>query len=164
MIIAAFSGTGKSTLARLYPQKVIDFICMPFKYECNENQEFNEESKADSNLEYKFGWEYDYVKAIKQNMSDNKILVIPSDRRVLALLEKDGIPYLLCYPQRNAKEVYHKRFRDRGNSEHFIEIFIGEWDRFMDSLEGDSYGRHIVLEPQQFLSDAINVDTLITIK
>ena len=33
MIIAAFAGTGKTTMAKLYPQTAIDFVCMPYKYE-----------------------------------------------------------------------------------------------------------------------------------
>ena len=30
MIIAAFCGTGKSVFAAKNPEKVIDFVCMPF--------------------------------------------------------------------------------------------------------------------------------------
>jgi len=113
------------------------------------------------NEKFIFGWQKNYVKAIKQNMSNNKILLIPSDFLVLSLLKKEGIPYILCYPKRDAKEVYHKHFLNRGNSENFIDIFIGGWDKFIDALENDCYGRHIVLEAQQFLSDVINVDALL---
>jgi hypothetical protein len=63
----------------------------------------------------------------------------------------------LAYPQRDAKGVYHKRFIDRGNSEVFINIFIGNWDCFFDMLEKDPCDMHIVLQPQQFLSDAIDL-------
>ena len=31
-IIAAFAGTGKTTLAMRYPDLVIDFVAMPYKY------------------------------------------------------------------------------------------------------------------------------------
>jgi len=161
MIIAAFAGVGKTKLAELYPQKVVDFCCMPYKYVLDEDEPFTEENKANLSLEFIFGWQKNYVKAIKQNMSNDKILLIPSDFIVLALLKKEGIPYILCYPKRDAKEVYHKRFLNRGNSENFIDIFIGGWDKFMDALENDCYGRHIVLEPNQFLSDVINVDALL---
>jgi len=160
MIIAAFTGAGKTTLSKLYPQTVIDFTCMSYKYYLDEDKEPTETCKADPNLDFRFGWEKDYVQAIKQHMSDYRILLIPSDRLVLLLLEKEGIMYTLCYPKREAKEEYHKRFIERGNSNHFIDIFIGRWDYFMDTLESDSYGKHIVLDSDQFLSDVIDVEKL----
>ena len=113
--------------------------------------------KANHDLDFIYGWEKSYVKAIKQNMTDDKILLIPSDYKVLSLLEIESIPYILCYPKRDAKEIYHKRFIERGNSEGFIDIFIGGWDLFIDALEEASYGTRIVLEQNQFLSDVINV-------
>ena len=33
MIIATHAGTGKTTLARMYPDRVIDLVCMPYKYD-----------------------------------------------------------------------------------------------------------------------------------
>jgi hypothetical protein len=161
MIIAAFAGTGKTTLANLYPRIVIDFCCMPYKYHIDKDNEFTEANKASFDFDFHEEWPYNYVKAIKQNISGNKVLLIPSDRYVLSLLEKDRINYTLCYPQRNAKEIYYKRFIDRGNSENFINIFISKWDNFMDILEADSYGKHIVLEPDQFLSDVIDIYALL---
>jgi len=163
-IIAAFSGVGKSALAKQYPDKVIDFGCMKYKYEIDDEEELTESDKANHDYELIFGWEDNYVEAIKQNMSDDKILVIPSDYKVLKLLEDEGIPYILCYPQREAKDIYHKRYIERGNSEEFIDIFIGRWDRFMNTLEEDQYGKHIILEPNQFLSDVIDVDALLSNK
>jgi len=43
MIIAAFAGTGKTTMAKLYPQTAIDFVCMPYKYEIEYNSNFERE-------------------------------------------------------------------------------------------------------------------------
>ena len=162
MIIAGFSGIGKTTLATLYPQSVVDFVCMPYKYKVDDNEVFTKASKASFDYEFIFGWEVNYVKAIKENMSNNKILLIPSDFRVLSLLENEDIQYILCYPKREAKEIYHKRYIERGNTQYFIDIFIGRWDDFLDNLENDSYGRHIILEPDQSLSDDINANELLT--
>jgi len=161
MIIAGFSGIGKTTLAALYPQSVVDFVCMPYEYKVDENEVFTEASKASFDYEFIFGWEENYVKAIKQNMSNDKILLIPSDFRVLSLFKKEAIQYIICYPKREAKKTYHKRFIERRNTQYFIDIFIGRWNDFMDNLEADSYGRHIILEPDQFLSDVINVNELL---
>jgi len=161
MIIAAFAGTGKTTLAALYPQAVIDFVCMPYKYELDENCENIEASKANPEYVLRYNWPFNYVEAIKKTLSDGKILLIPSEGIVLSILRNEGLQYTLCYPQKNAKKIYHKRFLDRGNTKDFIDIFIGRWDYFIDSLKHDPYGKHIVLKPNQFLSDVINGNGII---
>ena len=52
MIIAGFSGIGKTTLAKLYPYKVIDFVCMPYKYNLGENEVLTEADKANHDLDF----------------------------------------------------------------------------------------------------------------
>ena len=37
--------------------------------------------------------------------------------------------------------------------------FYDNWEWFIDRLEADKHGKHIVLQPNQFLSDVINADT-----
>ena len=155
MIIAAFAGTGKTTLAALYPQSIVDFVCMPYKYLLEQDGSYTEASKADPSFILHDDWPLNYLHAIKQNLNGGKILLIPPDLHVLSLLSSEGLEYTLCYPHRNAKEIYRKRFFDRGNTEDFLDIFIGKWDRFLDCLERDQYGRHIVLQANQFLSDVV---------
>jgi len=58
---------------------------------------------------------------------------------VLSFLMSEGLDYTLCYPQRSAT-IYRKRFLDRGNTKAFLDIFIGKWDSFLDSIEMDQYG------------------------
>ena len=156
MVIAAFAGTGKTTLAEQNPQSIIDFVCMPYKYILKDEKN-DESSKANPNNIVRYEWPYNYIEAIKSALPDGKILLIPSDSFVLWLLEREKIPYTLCYPVRSAKEVYRRRYLKRGNSDDFINIFIGRWDNFMDLLEQDTYGRHIILEAHQFLSDVIKL-------
>lgn len=155
MIIAAHAGTGKTTLARMFPNEMVDFVCMPYKYYLPGNSEYDETNKARSDLEMREDWPYNYVDAIKEALKSGKTLLIPLAWNVLLHLEMEKIPYLLCYPRRDAKEIYRKRYIDRGNSDEFLSIFIDSWDGFIDALEEDSYGQHIVLEPHQFLSDVL---------
>jgi hypothetical protein len=153
MIIAAYAGTGKTTMAKLYPQSVVDFVCMPYKYELEWDDRCGEDGKANPDNILREDWPYNYVSAVKLAVNEGKLLLIPSDLFVLALLERENIPYTLCYPQRSAKEVYRRRFIDRGNTEEFIEIFIDGWDQRIAALEQDTCGCHLVLRPDQFLSD-----------
>jgi hypothetical protein len=134
---------------------VVDFVIMPYKYCLDADDDRGEAGKANFDNVMREEWPFNYVEAIKEAMSGDKIILIPSDSLVLGLLRGEGIPYLLCYPRRDAKEVYRQRYIDRGNSEDFLSIFIGRWDVFMDTLENDPCGERIVLEPHEFLSDAV---------
>ena len=160
MIIAAYAGTGKTTFAKLYPEAIIDFVSMPYKYELDDEDKRGEAGKANPDNIMRDDWPFNYISAIKQALDSDKILLIPSEFLVLDILKGEKIPYVLCYPQRDAKEIYRKRFLDRGNTEEFIEIFIDRWDEFIEGLERDSYGQHIVLKPDQFLSDVIDVSSI----
>ena len=153
MIIAAYAGTGKTTLAKQCPDEFVDFICMPHKYELADDAGESEAGKANPENIMRDDWPYNYVAAIINAMGGGKHLIIPSDMFVLMLLQAKSIPYILCYPKREAREEYRRRFLARGNTQEFIDIFIGRWDGFMDSLEGDSHGKHLVLEPGAYLSD-----------
>ena len=63
------------------------------------------------------------------------------------------MPYILCYPEVGIKDEYEKRYLQRGNTEDFIDIFIGSWEGFMESLQCDIYGTHIVLSKKEYLLD-----------
>ena len=141
-------------MAALYPQTVIDFVCMPYKYAL-EGNDAGEAGKANPNNVMRDDWPLSYVDAIKAAMAKSRVLLIPTDLYVLELLRHEGIPYWLVYPQREAREVYRNRYLARGNTEDFIDVFIGRWDSFLDAFEQDTYGRHIVLEPHQFLGDVL---------
>ncbi len=100
MIVAAYAGTGKTTFAAMHPQKAIDFVCMPFKYYLDPNTDVGDGESAKANPDHvmQSNWPHNYVTAIKESMSDDRILLIPSDVQVLRLLENEGISYTLCYP------------------------------------------------------------------
>jgi hypothetical protein len=160
MVVAAYSGVGKTYFAKLHPKKAIDMVCMPYKYILDPEATYDESSKANPNLEMRPDWPYNYVKAILEQPS-NKIILIPSDVRVLYLLEKVKKPYFLCYPKRKAKKTYKKRYIKRGNSQDFLSIFIDRWDEFMDGLREDKYGTRIILRPKQYLIDVLDIRALL---
>jgi len=155
-IVSAFAGVGKTTLAAKHPSAFNDLTLGAYKYVIeSEVSADSERAKACPDTEMNLDWPNNYIAAIKEVLKSEKTILIPSDRLVLMLLQFEEVPYYLCYPQRKLKEEYQKRYIARGNSDHFLEVFIGGWDLFMDSLESDSYGKHIVLKEGQFLSDIV---------
>lgn len=111
----------------------------------------DEKAKADISLEMNPEYPSNYINAILENMVKYKYLVIPSDSLVLVGLKDKHIPYILCFPESTAKEEYKKRYLQRGNTEEFIDIFIGGWDNFMKSLRHDAYGAKVILNKDEYL-------------
>jgi hypothetical protein len=161
IIIAAHAGTGKTTFAKEHPHIAVDLVCMPYKYILpNEFDESDSEScKANPDNELNPEYPQNYVDAIKSALNDGekKFILIPPESRILKLLEKDGIPYVLCYPCRERKDEFDLIYSVRGNTDEFMEIFIGGWDNFIDNFESNTYGRHIVLQPYEYLTGIWNV-------
>ena len=157
MIVAAHAGTGKTHLASMYPDKVIDFICMRYKYFLESEPVDGEASKANPDNEMRSEWPENYVQELIKLRNSDKIILIPPDVCVLALLDAESIPYLLIYPQRSAKEEYRRRYVERGNTAYFIQVFIDGWDLLLERMEKHPHGQHIVLESHQFLSDVIKI-------
>ena len=155
MIIAAYAGTGKTTLANMYPERFADFVLMPYKYELEEDKDCGDAGKANSDNFQRPDWPYNYIAAIQEAMHDGKHLLIPTDYLTLAHLQAKNIPYVLCYPEREAKEIYRRRYMDRGNNENFIDIFAEHWDNWIDMFEQDNHGHHVVLRSNEYLSDVI---------
>ena len=160
-IIAAHAGTGKSTLAKKFPERFVDFVCMPYKYHLPEqfDENDNESCKASPEHELNFDYPDNYYDAIISEFNKhNKTLIVPPDWRLLMLFNSKDIPYILCYPENTeeAKNVYRERYINRGNSEHFLEIFIDGWENFMEFFETDRFGHKIVLKPQQYLTDVLD--------
>jgi len=160
-IIAAFAGVGKTHFCSLYPH-ALDLVVMPFKYtnfppmatNCVEGEAI----KAHTSLELRRDWRKFYYQALMDTYRryPGEILVIPTDSGILCRLEQGAIPYTVVYPDRSLKEEYRQRYLSRGNTESFLDIFIGGWDVWMDSVR-DNNGNHIELQSGEFLFDAIQL-------
>jgi hypothetical protein len=51
-----------------------------------------------------------------------------------ALLKK-GIPFVLVYPNREIKDEYIQRYKDRGNNDAFVDLLEKNWDNWMDEMD-----------------------------
>ena len=155
MIIAAHAGTGKTRFAKTVYDSV-DFVCMPYKYNLPDgilSYEETEGKKADINLQLRDEWPENYIKAVVNQYNENRYVIIPPIVPVLNALRKEKIPYILCYPERNAKDEYERRYKERGNTTDFLNVFIGYWDIFLDQMEADQGEYHFVMKRSEFLTD-----------
>lgn len=157
MIIACYAGVGKSTFASMYPEDTLDLYSMPYKWILPEKDgkkgEF-ENVKAAPYLLLNPAFPESYLAAVLEKASRYRYVLIPTIPSVLRKLREDcGIPYILCYPQISLVAEYEERYRKRGNTGDFMDVFIGQWDDRISSLMEDEYGRHVRLGERQYLSD-----------
>ena len=74
---------------------------------------------------------------------------------------KKGIPFVLVYPNRELKDEYIQRYKERGNNDAFVDLLEKNWDNWMDEMdsmnpqEGQSLYK-IKLGPGQYLTDVID--------
>lgn len=162
VIIAAFCGCGKTYAAKHLGERALDMVCVPYKYNVSRDSwsgEEDERLKATYDSEcMRTAWPTNYVDALKMERESGRqdFIFIPPDMCVLALLEMYEIPYVLAYPKRECKEEYEQRFIERGNSQAFLDVFIGRWDRWMSvSRIAFSAQREIELEPGEYLLDVM---------
>lgn len=161
MIIAAYAGVGKTTFCTKNQGNAIDVVCMPFKYsnfyEVSSQLGESEDIKANEKLELRDKWELYYYWAVKYlaYYCPKKYIVIPTINSIMDFLEADNIPYTIFYPNVELKDEYEQRYLERGNSESFMDVFIGQWDYRLESL-AERKCKKIVLESHQYLSDVID--------
>ena len=161
-IIAGFAGVGKSYYCRKNPNAV-DFAIMPYKY-INFNQiatkMAGEEIKAKGDLILREDWQATYYRALLEAYHNNpdKVYVIPTVVGILKNLERDQIPFLLVYPAKELREAYRERYLTRGNTQEFLDVFIGCWGTWMYNIRRCG-GVHLELTTEDsYLSDILPLD------
>lgn len=161
MIFACYAGTGKTTAASRRDD-TLDLLLAPFKYNlpslADGTYEEREAMKATEHDEFNFSYPEKYVDAIEETLPRYKYILIPTDERVLIELNRREMEYLVVLPdicQEGMKDLYERRYRERGNNERFIDIFIGQWNQRIVSLLMMNKP-YILLPADKFVSDIIN--------
>lgn len=156
-IICAFAGLGKTYLSQKY-SNVIDFYLQKFKYIYNENITNFEEYKGLSNKIINKEWPQNYVKKLKEIMNKDKIILVPADEEVRQLLLLENISFVFVLPSFDSKDNLVERYKERGNSEKFIQRAIQnliDWHHLHYKYET------IILKKNEYLEDYLLREKLI---
>ena len=131
-IIAGFPGIGKSWLNKKYGNDISD---------------------SDSSQFPKEDFPSNYIEHIKSLIGKKPIILTSTHKEVLDGLESENIDYILVYPQKELKEEYLERYKERGSPEGFIKLLDSKWDEFMSDLENTYPKKRIILKEGQYLKD-----------
>lgn len=154
IVIAGFGGIGKTVLASKY-KNVIDMESSPFKYDYTcVPREMYEKLKGDKSRKPNPDFPQNYIDAIKEAQKYYDYVLVWMDvRNMLDLYEKNGIDYVLIYPdEESVNACYLDRYIGRGNTLAFYESAIKWYYECLDAIKNNSH-KKIVLTNSQTLED-----------
>jgi len=62
----------------------------------------------------------------------------------------------LIYPEKDLKDEYLQRYKDRGNNDAFVDLLDKNWDNCMDEMDNQDASYKIRLKSGQYMSDVID--------
>jgi hypothetical protein len=80
-----------------------------------------------------------YIQHIKENIGKVDVIFVSSHEVVRKALYDNGIKVIIVYPNKDLKEEWIRRFRERGNDEGFVNFISNNWNNFIDDIENEDY-------------------------
>lgn len=133
-LISAFPGTGKSHFYRNSTRNVLD----------------SDSSKFD-----KSDFPNNYIDHIKDNMGKADVILISSHKDVRDALVNNELRFTLVYPEKNLKDEYIQRYKERGSDSNFIKLLSENWDNWIDEMDNQENCQKIILKSGEYISDLI---------
>lgn len=130
LIIAGFSGIGKTTLGKKY-KNVIDLDSAEYAYDDTDISYLSLEQRKGMSRKKNKNWPENYIKAINEAKEKYDYVLVWDRLDIINEYIKNNIDFILCYPSYSSLDIYKQRYKDRGNSNVYIEKKIKEYDEKM---------------------------------
>lgn len=119
MIIAGFLGVGKTSLAERYPEAFMDIDSSVHAY-------LKDGSKNPSFIT-------DYYEDIIKN-HEHKHITSSTHLQLIELFKKNNIEHVIVLPDIELKDVYISRYKNRENTDDFIQKIYNNWEKWITRL------------------------------
>ena len=143
-IISAFPGTGKTTYSLEHPDTAIDADTTAYDW-------VNGVMHGEHNPDFP----NNYMEYVKENIGKVEFIFVPTHHVIRESLQSDGIHFYLVYPHGKERRRYIKRYRERGNSDKFVNDTIRVWSRELKECRNDRLGCTNIQMTEPFLSDVL---------
>lgn len=137
LLISAFPGCGKS---HFYNN------CKHLKVLDSDSSTFDKEH-----------FPQNYMDHIRDNIDKVDIILISSHKEVRDVLKENEFDFTLVYPDKDIKEEYIGRYKERGNDDAFVKLLENNWDNWINEIESEDGYQKIVLSNGEYLSDKIDI-------
>lgn len=151
MVIAGFSGIGKTELAKKY-KNVIDLDAAPYVYDDSDILDIPFEERKGMKRKDNSEWPNNYIKAIKEAIIDYDFVLVWDREDIIYKYLEEGINFTLCYPNVDDLILYSERFKDRGNTDEYIDWKTNQYYEKISFYESISVDK-IVLKNNETLED-----------
>ena len=155
IIISGFAGIGKTTLQKKFPN-VIDLESSDYKWvydDSNTESLDKEQRKGVTNRKQNPLWPINYVEEIIKKSLEYDIVLISQDLDMRNALKDSGAKYYVCFPKKECKDDFIKRYKDRGNNERFISLVSENFEKWIDALMIED--NKLIMEPGEYLEDTL---------
>lgn len=142
-VISGFPGVGKTRLSKDNRFKVLDSDSSKFSWI------YNEDGTKDRNPDFP----NNYITHIKDNLEFADIILVSSHKDVRKALIENEIEFALVYPNISLKFEYLDRYKERGDTEEFINMMDSNWDQFVKECMLETDCTLLELKSGDFLSD-----------
>lgn len=151
IVIAGFSGIGKTTLANKY-KNVLDLDVTQFVYDDSDILHIPFEKRKGMKRKHNPLWPQNYINALKEAQKEYDVVLIWDREDIIKEYINNEIEFILCYPSKDDLNNYIQRYRDRGNREKYIKWKLEQYDdkmRLFKSLNVEK----IILTNNQTIED-----------
>lgn len=160
ILVLAYPGSGKTYLADNY-ENVSDFEFQHYRYDYGEYKHLPlEQLKGRTDIRtIKPDWPNNFFKALDNELKKGRIVLVPFATSLFEILdyleESSGVRIILAIQDKNSLENILQCFRDRGNSEEFIERRRNDFQKCHDIVTNSKFEKAYINE-NEFLSDALS--------
>lgn len=140
VVIAGFPGIGKTTFAS-QRDDVKDL----------ESSLYSKKADGSKNPDFPGN----YVNMVKWHLVNNnwKYLLVSTHEDVRKALTDDGINFFIIYPDKTRKDEFLKLYKERGNTDEFIQLMDSNWEDWIDEIAKAT--KSYALKDGEFLSDEL---------
>ena len=133
LVVAAYPGMGKS----YYAEEASD----RFDITDSDSSEFSWVKDENGNNTTKRNPDFpnNYINHIKNILYKKDIIFVSTHDVVRRALEKEGIDYVLIYPDKSLKYHMLERYEKRGNNISFVKFQLEHFDEFIDGIEKETF-------------------------
>ena len=164
LLIMAYMGTGKTEMENRY-KNVIDLDFQDYKYIYDESIRHLplEQRKGSVNLRSENpDYPGNFIKSAIDLLNSGKIVISPFIEHVFKAYDSDefknnvkDVRVILVFPMENNFKEYEARFKNRGNTEEFIERRRKEFPSLVKLFENAHDYEKITIKSGQFLSQVL---------
>lgn len=122
IVIAGFSGIGKTELAKKY-SNVVDLDSAEYVYDDSDILDIPFERRKGEKRKPNPLWPQNYINKIKEVMTQYDFVLVWDRKDIIEEYIKNDIEFVICYPSyKDLFKYYGKRYIKRGNSRKYIRM------------------------------------------